>query len=352
MALVMENLQIKKHSALIQISGNNLSLVQKKAFSGLLYFARAQKASDPKRAKFEIPYCSLKELCNITAPNNKELHSHLEGLMGTVVRPNFLNKDKKNKWNAFSLLSGAEESENNSVIFSFPHQIEENLVSPEIYSLINIGITKKLTNKYSVTLYELLFDYKNVKFPIITISQFRELMGIDKKKYIQFKELNKSVIKKAIDEINKKTDMFVSYSIIKDGRTIVKISFSIVMEKKEEKIDSALTEDVLETIRILSENKGVAYHASLVNKFLSGDKGTVIAITDYIKNKNNDNIIDSEIYDLKSNFLNSSIQIKNDIFRIVDINKKDNKLFFYLSDKENHIYETEYSDIKILLEKS
>jgi len=349
MTLKNDNLQIKKHSALIQISGNNLSLVQRKAFSGLLYFARAQKAAEPNRKIFEIPYCSLKELCNITSPNNKELHSHLEGLMGTVVRPNFLNKDKKNKWNAFSLLSGAEESDSNSVLFSFPHQIEESLVSPEIYSLINIGVTRKLTNKYSITLYELLFDYKNVSFPSITIDQFRELMGIEKKKYLQFKELNKFVIKKAIEEINKKTDMLVEVKIIKKGRAVDKLSFSSKVENVERRIDKQLDEKVLDAIKNISLGKGVAYHASLVNRFLSGDPGTVVAITEYIDEKEKNVNIVSSLYDMKIKYLNKILDIENEQYKIIDIYLEDNEFMFYLSGSGNNTYEVKHSDIEKIL---
>ncbi len=351
MVLKEKNLHIKKHSALIQISGNNLSLVQKKAFSGLLYFARAQKAFEPQRSVFEIPYCSLKELCNISSPNNKELHSHLEGLMGIVVRPNFLNKDKTGKWNAFSLLSGAEESENNSVLFSFPHQIENSLVSPEIYSLINIGVTRKLTNKYSVTLYELLFDYKNVSFPTLTIPQFRELMGISKNKYLQFKELNKSVIKRAINEINKKTDMQVKFDVIKKGRNIDKISFSSTMEKIEKNIDKEFDEEALSAIKALSAGKGVAYHALLVNKFLAGDPGTVIAITNYISENERNEELNLELYDLKNKYLNHKVFIENEKFSIIDIKKEEDSFKMFLSSSDNKLYEIKYLDILPLLDK-
>jgi len=346
------DLRVKKHSALIQLSGNTLGVVQKKAFLGLLYFARAQKISDPSRSMFEIPYCSLKEVCNITSPNNKELHSHLEGLMGIVVRPNYLNKDKKSKWNAFSLLSGAQEGDNGNLIFSFPFQIENSLISPEIYSLINMSTVSKLTNKYALTLYELLYDYRNAKFPKISIVEFRDLMGINKNKYPTFKELNKFVIKKSVDEINNKVDdIRVSFSFEKEGRRVSYIIFNVedISNKKDIVDELVLSEDVIKAIEELSLNKGVAYHASLVNKYLMGDKGTVIAIDKYLNDKNLVSSVEDKITSLNKK-IGSKIIINNQEMTIHSFSSNsDNSILVYLIDNGGEMYNTLFENIKHLI---
>lgn len=285
-----ENVKIKKHSALIQISGNSIGIVQKKAFLGLIYYARAQKSVKENRTSFEIPYSQLKSLCNISSPNNNELHKQLEGLIGTVVRGNFLSKDKKKKWSAFTLLSSAREGDAGILHFDFPSQIEETLVSPEMYSLIDMGIARNITNNYALSLYELCFDYRRFGLPEMSIDDFRTLVGLSPTAYPAFKELHKFVIKKSVDEINKKTDLTVSFNLIKSGRSVTRIKF-IVQANKKNIEDSSPVDDrklsiqYLDAIKEISDGKGVAYHATLVNKVLENDTATIVAIDNYIDNK-------------------------------------------------------------------
>lgn len=283
----LENVKLKKHSALIQVSGNKIGIVQKKAFLGLLYYARAQRTVDENRTIFEIPYSQLKSLCNISSPNNKELHRQLEGLMGTVVRANYLNKDKKNRWSAFSLLSSAREGEMGMLQFSLPLQVEETLVSPDMYSLIDMKVIREISNKYALDLYELCFDYRKYGVPELTIDDFRSLVGVPDGKYPTFKELNKFVIKKSVDEINKKSNINVNCSFIKSGRSVSGLKFNVTSNQSTPKPqqDVALSQDVLDAIKEISNGKGVSYYVTVVNKMLLGDPVTTMAINNFIEEK-------------------------------------------------------------------
>lgn len=311
-----KDVKLKKHSALIQISGNRLGIVQKKAFFGLLYYARAQKIVDKNRSVFEIPYSQLKSLCNITAPNNRELHRQLEGLIGTVVRANFLNKDKKKRWEAFSLLSSAREGERGILHFSLPPQIEETLVSPEMYSLIDMKIVREISNRYALDLYELCFDYRKYGVPEISLADFRNLVGVPDDVYPTFKELNKFVIKKSVDEINLKSDISVSPVFIKEGRSVARIKFNVSTKHiiDEPKADIILSQDVLDAIESISAGKGAPYQAAIIHKMLLGDTATTIAVNNFIKQKKNGlkkDLCSKIVIMINSSLIGQSISISN-----------------------------------------
>jgi len=313
--LFSPDIKLKKHSALIQLSGNTLGIVQKKAFLGLLYYARAQKTTRPDRHTFQIPYSQLKTLCGITSPNNKELHSQLEGLIGTVVRANVLNKDKKNKWNAFTLISSARELDKGILEFSLPMQIEESLLSPSMYSLVDFDSIRRITNKYALSLYELCFDYKKYGVPEMSIPELRMIAGVPDGVYPSFKELNKFVIQKSICEIKNKTKgkMQIKADFKKEGRTVVSVKFTTLYKESEKvlKEDSILNERELKALESISAGKGAGYHATLVNKMLLGDEATMIAIQQFIKDedqKQNSDICSEIIMMINEAFIGKSLQ--------------------------------------------
>lgn len=97
-------------------------------------------------------------------------------------------------------------------------------------------------NKYAIRIYELLRSYitqteldagieKEVMF---TVDELREKLAIDA--YKQWREFDRNVVKKAVDEINKYSDqMRVSYDTYKTGKKITKINFIIGFPSAVEK---------------------------------------------------------------------------------------------------------------------
>jgi plasmid replication initiation protein len=83
----------------------------------------------------------------------------------------------------------------------------------------------KLQSAHSIRLYELLMRFKKIKERLIYIEDFKSTLGIADC-YAEFKELNRRVIKPAIKELNEKTDLVVECETVKNGRSVVALSFS------------------------------------------------------------------------------------------------------------------------------
>ena len=102
--------------------------------------------------------------------------------------------------------------------------------------------TTKLNSVYSVRLYELLVQWKAAKkTPIFELEKFRGQMGIGVNEYKAMSNFKIRVLDLAVEEINKLTDLKVSYSQIKKGRTITGFTFT-VHEKPQDKPDKAITQ--------------------------------------------------------------------------------------------------------------
>ncbi len=81
-----------------------------------------------------------------------------------------------------------------------------------------------LQSGHSLRLYELIMQFKSTGERIIYLDDFKSAMGITGT-YPSFKELNRTVIKPSVSELNIRTDLTVEYETIKKGRAVVALSF-------------------------------------------------------------------------------------------------------------------------------
>lgn len=96
-----------------------------------------------------------------------------------------------------------------------------------MYVKLNLFIRRDLSSKHSLALYEVLKDYQNIKKIRIDIDDFRKIVGLEPEQYKIFTMLKKRVIEVAVEEINEKTDLKISYDLEKQGRKIVAIHFEV-----------------------------------------------------------------------------------------------------------------------------
>lgn len=84
------------------------------------------------------------------------------------------------------------------------------------------------TSQYSIRLYELIIKFLNIgnsgKYPL---SELRDRLGVGVNEYCKMSDFKKRVLDVAITEINKKTDVYISYEQFKEGRLITHILFKI-----------------------------------------------------------------------------------------------------------------------------
>lgn len=97
--------------------------------------------------------------------------------------------------------------------------------------------TASMDSIYSVRLYELLVQWKAAKqTPMFALEKFRDQLGVGIEEYKAMNDFKKRVLLVAIDEINKKSDIKISYEQVKKGRKIVGFTFT-VHEKTKAKSD-------------------------------------------------------------------------------------------------------------------
>lgn len=117
--------------------------------------------------------------------------------------------------------------------FTFTPEMQQMILMDKQFTEYIISDYNKLDSVYSQRLYEYFKSVEkyNDKYRINPSIEYEELRAIlleDIKKYHSWKNFKGWCLDPAINEINKKTDIYCEYTVSKVGRRISKIEFSIV----------------------------------------------------------------------------------------------------------------------------
>ncbi len=218
-----------KHSGAVQIA-NRITLLQRRAWNVMLAYAYDQLLEADSHT---MTVASLTERLGISSKNVSHLKSVLRGLADTRVEWNVLGKDGSTKWGRAALLADVEISDG-TLEYSYGAILRRRLFNPSIYARIKLSVQNKFGSKHALALYELLVDYMGVEQTgWINVEEFRMLMGLSEGEYEGFRELNKFVIKKALDEINKRSDIEGSVEYCREGRRVIALKFWIKLKPEK-----------------------------------------------------------------------------------------------------------------------
>ncbi|GAA0809316.1 replication initiation protein RepM [Psychrobacter piscatorii] len=93
--------------------------------------------------------------------------------------------------------------------------------------------TASMDSIYSVRLYELLVQWKAAKqTPMFELEKFRDQLGVEVNEYKAMCDFKKRVLQVAINEINEKSDIKISYEQVKKGRSIAGFKFKVLAKNK------------------------------------------------------------------------------------------------------------------------
>lgn len=89
-----------------------------------------------------------------------------------------------------------------------------------------------MNSVYSVRLYELLNQWKQAKKVSFELGVFRGQLGVEVNEYKAMSDFKKRVLNLAVNEINEKSDLKVSYEQVKKGVAIVGFKFKVLTKDK------------------------------------------------------------------------------------------------------------------------
>lgn len=242
--IVIKNKQekyIKKHNAAIR-SYSEMSLLEKKISNVLLYNAYHHLKT---QSIHTISISQLLDLLLLKTNDYKKLKQAIKQLMSTIIEWNVAKKEKiissiekdkklfdsKENWKACTLLSSVQ-IDGTIIRYEYSEILKELFYQPSFYSKISLCVQSKFRSAYSISLYEICLSYLNCGTTgWLDIEVFRKIMGINPLQYQIFRDLNRRVLQPSIKEVNKVSNIEVTYEIKKTGRVVSDIKLYVSNKK-------------------------------------------------------------------------------------------------------------------------
>lgn len=233
-----------------------------------------------------------------TSKNHSYIKNVVKGLMGKQLEIEYVNGD----WELIQWVSRCKYESKNAIIeFEFSQALKPYLLElEENYRGYPLKEVMKLNSKYSIRLYELLiqWEYTTHKSLNIELEELRKKMGVLNNEYERFTDFENRVIKTAVKELNKESNIFVNYEKIKKGRSIdsIKFKFEIKNDEKKKQIEvmsklkeAGLTLHVDEIKRVFNDNE-------MIFSDLELDKIYLIVYNKLVSIQPIQNCLDNAIY--------------------------------------------------------
>jgi plasmid replication initiation protein len=152
-------------------------------------------------------------------------------LMGKVIKI-----ENETGWEMFHWVSHMKYVKHEAVIeVSLSPGIVPYIIDLEQYSEFKLENILYLNSSHAIKIYQLLSQYRKIGERIISVNDFRSILGISElKTYSAYGSLKKKILELAKREINSKTDLSFSYSEIKKSRKVDAIKFKITSKHSSE----------------------------------------------------------------------------------------------------------------------
>ncbi|VCU60924.1 Protein involved in initiation of plasmid replication [Tritonibacter mobilis] len=215
---------VKKNVAAIHISGK-LTLLQRKLSNVLLLNAYDTLTSARSHT---IDARTLAMMVGYNSNDVDSLRASLRALAETVAEWDMLDEQGHQEWGVSALLSFAK-LKNGVCEYAYSPALAQKLHDPKIYALINVKIQRNFTSGHGLALYENCYRFvRTGSTGWWSLDIFRKLMGVDGSAYYEsFKHLNAKIIKPAVAEVNKSSDIIIEPQTRKKGRAVSDIRFLI-----------------------------------------------------------------------------------------------------------------------------
>ena len=107
----------------------------------------------------------------------------------------------------------------------FSNQVAPYLINlRDNFTRYQLSKIAHLKSNYSIRLFELLRQFEFKQERVISLEELRIMLQIEDK-YKDFRDLNKRILKPAIDELNQKTHYAITIQTLKTLRRVTHIQF-------------------------------------------------------------------------------------------------------------------------------
>lgn len=222
---------------------------------------------EPQDEDFKEYNIRLKEFYKLLGLNEDVHYSQLKQVVDDLMSKVIEIPLNEGGWLKTHWVSRATYIEGEGMIkLAFdPHLKEYLLMLKKAFTSYKLNNVLSLQSTYGLRLYEILKSWEYVKSEkarTVELIRLREMLGVDSKTYPKYSNFKIKVLKKAIDEINSKTDLNVSFKELKEARKVIALEFKINGVANPKRINSSN-----DTVVVTTDEKSLK---TIVNEWTSG----------------------------------------------------------------------------------
>lgn len=224
----MKNKLVVKDNALIEASFN-LSLVEQRAMLMGIVQARELGELTPS-TPVEIPALAYSKQYNV---DESTAYKSLVSASKTLKRREFSYRDRYKDQDAITVAGWVNRityvKASGLVVVYFSEEVIKMISRLEAqFTQYYLDQVSGFDSKYSIRLYELVMKWMEVgKTERYEINDLRSKLGLSETEYKTMSLFKVNVLDKAVEEVNKKSDLSIKYEQFRTGRSITHIQFKI-----------------------------------------------------------------------------------------------------------------------------
>lgn len=251
------SLMVVKANDIIQKARFQLSTQEQKI---IIYLISKIKPRDKEFQPYQFDIAEFCRVCGIderSGKNYRDLKSTIKALADKSLWVTIGDHEVLFRWiNDVDIekKSGTIEIQFHERMKPFLLDLKNNYTQYEMLYIL------AMKSQYAIRLYELMKSQVFKKKPVTyDIDEIKRLLMAEN--YIKLSDLKSRVIDIAATEINNLSDIFISYELIKQGRSYTQIKFRVQIKTELDdrleaikKIHEAIGEETPEMIKILTSN--------------------------------------------------------------------------------------------------
>jgi len=229
--MVERDYSVVKANDLIRNTTYDLSLVEQKIILRLIQLIK------PQDTEFKTYILNINEFCALCGieQNNGANYLYIKNSLKQLRDKSFWlrinGKERLCSWISKVILedgSGDIEIRLDDDLKPFLLELKQNFTEYYLYYVL------AMKSKYSIRMYEVLKSYKYLSKITVTIKELKSLLFAVH--YDRFYDFKKNVISIAVEEINKYSDLIVTYDFNKQKKTVISINFKIRYKNIDEQM--------------------------------------------------------------------------------------------------------------------
>lgn len=112
-----------------------------------------------------------------------------------------------------------------------PDLIPDLMIFKGSFTKFDFDVKKYIKSYYTCRIYELLKQYEGFGLRKFEVDQLRFLLGIEDNEYPEYSNFKQRILKPAVEQINKITDLYCEFEEIKNKRKVEAIRFRFVKQQ-------------------------------------------------------------------------------------------------------------------------